>query len=515
MALRTVTCIKRSNRGCATFIHRSIPSKPAMGITTLNFPVHRNDGIMRINLNLDESLQNKFHCSTLASSFGSLKSFQPKFGNLACLYLSTTSNSNHSNEQGNIDKEVIHVLRFDGAVSKSPPYKAGAGILLYHASSGEEVLSTSHYFGANQSTLIPNENDPEFSAGSVQNSHEFEMYINAIVAQGKSLLLGMQYAKDMGIKNLIVQGHSPLIHFYNENGQNNNSYQPKNKDVQIIYEKIQNEIKALNFDSFEMFIIEKENNKDALDLAQRAIYVSKGTDDENDINQEGNLDPELSTLSFSNDKSNNNSDNEQSILDLNILEHTLERKNEIDVTSPEISIETETNHISQKTDAKVDTKKTYILQFDGGSRGNPGIAGAGYTIYDSSPFHSSPSSSSNTNIKEVKSGSYFVGFSSTNNEAEYLALIKGLECCQKLGIKHVIAQGDSALVVNQVNKAWKCKKQNLQKLLQDVNEIIDIKGRDSKEIKSSSFQSFQIQHIPRELNRRADELANEAMDRKA
>ena len=128
------------------------------------------------------------------------------------------------------------------------------------------------------------------------------------------------------------------------------------------------------------------------------------------------------------------------------------------------------------------------LYFDGGSRGNPGIAGCGAVLYDK------------PGGEEVWSLSAFIGKSKTNNDAEYEALIHGLEKCVADGITHLQAYGDSQLIVNQVNGQWKVKKPELQGL---HKRACALKKR---------FQSFALSYIPREQNTRADQLANRAMD---
>eukprot|EP00581_Thalassiosira_minuscula_P004070 CAMPEP_0183738876 /NCGR_PEP_ID=MMETSP0737-20130205/55664_1 /TAXON_ID=385413 /ORGANISM="Thalassiosira miniscula, Strain CCMP1093" /LENGTH=1209 /DNA_ID=CAMNT_0025973521 /DNA_START=281 /DNA_END=3910 /DNA_ORIENTATION=+ len=137
---------------------------------------------------------------------------------------------------------------------------------------------------------------------------------------------------------------------------------------------------------------------------------------------------------------------------------------------------------------EIDSKKMYTLYFDGGSRGNPGIAGAGMVLYDGE--------------EEVWNGKKYVGDKETNNEAEYTALITGLDCARRLGVEKIHAHGDSQLVVNQVSGVWNCHKLHLRGMLQ---QVIDIRRH---------FKSFRITHVAREKNKRADELANIAMDRK-
>lgn len=129
----------------------------------------------------------------------------------------------------------------------------------------------------------------------------------------------------------------------------------------------------------------------------------------------------------------------------------------------------------------------FCLHFDGGSRGNPGPSGCGAVI--------------TTRDSMIWSGSQFLG-STTNNVAEYSGLLLGLQAANSLGIKELTIQGDSNLVVQQVNGKWKVKNSNLQILHQKV--ISELKKIDK----------WTLTYIPRAENSVADQLANDAMDRK-
>jgi ribonuclease HI len=127
-----------------------------------------------------------------------------------------------------------------------------------------------------------------------------------------------------------------------------------------------------------------------------------------------------------------------------------------------------------------------ILYFDGGSRGNPGeAAGAGVILMpDGSKY----------------SASKYLNFA-TNNEAEYTGLIIGLEKAKELGIKELTIQGDSNLVVNQIQGNWKVKSPNLQSYYHQASQLI------------KSFSYTNINWIPREQNKLADLEANKCMDK--
>ena len=127
-----------------------------------------------------------------------------------------------------------------------------------------------------------------------------------------------------------------------------------------------------------------------------------------------------------------------------------------------------------------------ILMVDGAARGNPGEAGCGAVILDES----------GAVIKEV---SRYLG-RTTNNVAEYEALLLGLEALIDLGKKVVRIQSDSQLLVRQLNGEYRVKDKKLRRLF------------DSAVILLRRFDKVRIVHVPRELNKHADRLANRGID---
>ena len=123
---------------------------------------------------------------------------------------------------------------------------------------------------------------------------------------------------------------------------------------------------------------------------------------------------------------------------------------------------------------------------DGASRSNPGDASIGVSIL--------------LDDKEVHAISKKIGIA-TNNEAEYQALIDGLNFCIDNSIKEIDVFLDSNLVVEQVNKNYKVKAENLKVLNSKVDELIQ------------EFNFIKINHVYREENKRADQLANMALDK--
>ncbi len=128
-----------------------------------------------------------------------------------------------------------------------------------------------------------------------------------------------------------------------------------------------------------------------------------------------------------------------------------------------------------------------IVEADGGSRGNPGPAGYGAVVRDHRTGET---------LAESKG---FVGVA-TNNVAEYQGLIAGLQASRDLGAEVVEVRMDSKLVVEQMSGRWKIKHPSMQPLAREAQQLAD------------AFDKVTYEWIPRERNRQADRLANEAMD---
>lgn len=138
--------------------------------------------------------------------------------------------------------------------------------------------------------------------------------------------------------------------------------------------------------------------------------------------------------------------------------------------------------------------KIYI-NTDGGSRGNPGPAGIGVVFF---------------NDKEEVIYTYKACIGrGTNNEAEYQAIIKALEILlqskwfseNNIAEKEVICRLDSQLVVEQINGNYKIKQDHIKLLIAQVRQMI-----------SQMKLSISFVHIPREENKKADKLVNQALD---
>lgn len=130
--------------------------------------------------------------------------------------------------------------------------------------------------------------------------------------------------------------------------------------------------------------------------------------------------------------------------------------------------------------------KSARLYCDGGSRGNPGPSAGGYVILD-------PES----NV--VKSNGKYLGIT-TNNQAEYHSLKGGLEMALQLGVRELEVYMDSLLVINQMKGIFKIKNRDLWPIHDAVTKLV------------SKFQKVNFTHVPRELNRLADQVVNETLD---
>ena len=128
-----------------------------------------------------------------------------------------------------------------------------------------------------------------------------------------------------------------------------------------------------------------------------------------------------------------------------------------------------------------------IAHTDGGARGNPGPAGYGAVIHDSSG-------------KKVAGLSEYLG-RQTNNVAEYQALIGALEYAVEHGPKALKVVSDSELLVRQIKGIYKVKEPTLRDLHARASQLI------------RQLEWFEIEHVLRGHNREADDLANQAMDK--
>jgi ribonuclease HI len=134
--------------------------------------------------------------------------------------------------------------------------------------------------------------------------------------------------------------------------------------------------------------------------------------------------------------------------------------------------------------------RTLIVEADGGSRGNPGVAAGGAVVIDESTGEI---------LAEV---GVFVGVA-TNNVAEYSGLLGGLRKAREIDpAARIHVRMDSKLVVEQMSGRWKIKHPDMRELALEAQSVI-------------SGADVTFEWIAREFNSRADAVANESMDRRA
>lgn len=125
-----------------------------------------------------------------------------------------------------------------------------------------------------------------------------------------------------------------------------------------------------------------------------------------------------------------------------------------------------------------------ILYSDGASLGNPGKAGIGFLLYSS-------------DRRLINKDAKPIGVA-TNNVAEYLALIYGMQAALSKGARELICYSDSELLVNQVTGKYKVRNTNLLLLYNQVKHLIGL------------FEIVRFNHISRDNNSEADKLAKKA-----
>jgi len=126
------------------------------------------------------------------------------------------------------------------------------------------------------------------------------------------------------------------------------------------------------------------------------------------------------------------------------------------------------------------------MRVDGAARGNPGNAGIGGIVSDGDD-------------NELLSFSEYIG-ETTNNVAEYSALIFGLKKLAQFKSSSIIIYSDSELLVQQLNGFFKVKNAGLKPLFEQARRLL------------SKYTGVTIYHVPREANKEADKLANQAID---
>lgn len=130
--------------------------------------------------------------------------------------------------------------------------------------------------------------------------------------------------------------------------------------------------------------------------------------------------------------------------------------------------------------------KKFIINSDGAARGNPGPSGIGVVIKDENGVI----------VREI---SEYIG-ETTNNQAEYKALLAALHGALSLGAEAIEIFADSELMVNQIKGVYKVKNEGIKPLFNEARGLLQ------------KIKAYGIKHVPREKNKEADRLANEAID---
>ncbi len=126
------------------------------------------------------------------------------------------------------------------------------------------------------------------------------------------------------------------------------------------------------------------------------------------------------------------------------------------------------------------------LYSDGAARGNPGLAGAGAVLVEPSG-------------QVIDRLGKFLGVQ-TNNFAEYTALLLGLRRAKELGVAEVEVFADSELMIRQLGGRYQVKSASLRPLYDEALQLLN------------EFERVKLVHVPREMNRAADEMSNRAID---
>jgi len=127
-----------------------------------------------------------------------------------------------------------------------------------------------------------------------------------------------------------------------------------------------------------------------------------------------------------------------------------------------------------------------VVYIDGGSRGNPGPAAAGFVLTDPAGAR-------------LQARAFFIG-KTTNNVAEYTAIIKALEAAKQIGAKQLNVFSDSELLVKQINGQYKVKSEQIRPLFRQAVCLLN------------EFENWKVQHISRDENEQADKLVNQALN---
>jgi ribonuclease HI len=360
--------------------------------------------------------------------------------------------------------------------------------------------------------VLQDEHHPETDLWSVQK------YLDGIrcVFKGEymALLMGIHYALQRGIRNLRVRLDRDVVILQCQGRYNIGSH-----GLRLLHQQVMHLQDRL--DSLRISHVPKDYIMEATELALRALATGKNID-----SADGSYDPMNSYLThwseISTDIISNKGGTDNTLPTPSLMRSFNQSHGNIDstthnciATSPPIAVPssfiTSTNDSYRDNSQQflfssrsppssntkgvhtvqdhpvIDPQRVYRLQFDANTLGN-GIAGAGVVIYD------------DEKEEEIWCAWQYLGMGTCgNNASEYQALILGLQCAKALGIRRLRAQGDSKLVALQVSGRCKVPSGRFHNLWKRTHAVI------------REFEHFEVSHIPRKYNQRADWLANHAI----
>ncbi len=145
--------------------------------------------------------------------------------------------------------------------------------------------------------------------------------------------------------------------------------------------------------------------------------------------------------------------------------------------------------VGEATGATVEVQAAFErmrVYSDGAARGNPGISGAGAVLVEPSG-------------QVVDKLGKFLGVH-TNNYAEYMGLLIGLRRAKSLGVREIEVFADSELMIRQLGGRYQVKSATLRPLYEEAVKLLNV------------FSRVKLVHVPREMNKAADEMSNRAID---
>jgi ribonuclease HI len=314
-------------------------------------------------------------------------------------------------------------------------------------------------------------------------------------AEYTGLVVGLRHAELLGVRNIKLEIDHDVT-----TGHLMGVYEVTKPALIPMYKAIMEILDSMQ--SFSISPITKKENYNAKDLADKALATRTSVKIEDSVDPMEDQDSQVK-------KGQKLPEQQQKPIEVSVdpledqdrevkKEPKLPEQQQEPSTKPTEQVTpVETNESSvaetvqpEGTQTQIDPTREYKLEFDGGARGNQyttaGKSGAGAVLYDDRGV-------------EVWCAWKYLG-KMTNNAAEYEALLLGLLGAKSLGIKKLKAFGDSQLIVNQMNGKNKVVNRGMLEYWKKAKPL------------TRDFKSINISHFLREENKRADELANHAMD---